>query len=431
MSDILRNMSHPQRQQLNDEVHARPPDLLSSDSAISYLARLADREDPGKEFRLLKELLKQLDLPEANPSAKHYAAQARGFRLRWERHTEFSRYAITVDNPSEAPFTSPAIGLLPEQWLKLLDGSVLTAIHTRILEAEKTTETVEQCSDRYFDGNVLVGSNIGDGAALALTDFRIHSDGFSRLLVLNREMPAIQTGRMVQRLLEIDTYRMMTLLALPEALAMSPRIEKMETKLNGIIEALERGHESNDQQLLERLIRLEAESEAGRLHSQFRFSAAEAYYDLVQKRSIELREKRSPGLQTYDEFITRRLAPAVKTCRAVSSRHQNLSQRLARSTQLLSTRVDVDRQYQNQTLLKSMNERAHMQLRLQATVEGLSVAAVTYYVVGLVYYSLRGLADAGIPVDPPVLTAVSVPFVAIAIYMLVRRVRRGVSDTHS
>lgn len=431
MTDVLRAMAHPRRQELNDEVHARPPDLLPGNSAISYIARLSDREDPNKEFRLLKELLENLDLPEANPNDKHYAAQANGFRLRWERHTEFSRYAITVDNPTEAPFVSPAIGRLPEQWLKRLDGSVVTAVHTRILEDSEATATPEQCAEKYFDGNVLVGSYIGDGAALALTDFRIHSDGFSRLLVLNRNMPAIQTGRMVQRLLEIDTYRMMTTLALPAALAMSPRIEKMETKLNGIIEALARGSESNDQQLLDRLIRLEAESEAGRLHSQFRFSAAEAYYELIQKRSGELREKRSPGLQTYDEFLTRRLAPAVKTCQAVSSRHHNLSQRLARSTQLLSTRVDVDRQYQNQTLLQSMNERARMQLRLQATVEGLSVAAVTYYVVGLIYYVLQGFADSGYPVNPPVFTAASVPFVAVAIYLLVRGVRRKVSDSDS
>jgi uncharacterized membrane-anchored protein len=379
----------------------------------------------------LAELLQSLRLPPLDQGAKHYSAVAEGFRLRWERHTEFSRYAITVENPATEPFASPAIGKLPEQWLKLLEGSVLTAVHIRILEDHEPAARIDQRSEKFFSGNVLVGSHIADGAGLALTDFRIHQDGFSRFLVLNDAMTANQTGRMVQRLLEIDTYRMMTLLALPVALSLIPRLDAMEAELDEISEALAEAVQTSDHRLLDRLIHLEAESEAGRLHSQFRFAAAEAYYELVQQRSIELRERRIRGLQTYDEFIRRRLAPAVKTCRAISSRHQDLSHRLERATQLLSTRVNVERQLQNQKLLESMNQRSRMQLRLQATVEGLSVAAVTYYVVGLVYYILQGLADWGLPVQPPVLTALSVPLVAAAIYLSVRRIRRHLSDNHS
>jgi len=133
--------------------------------------------------------------------------------------------------------------------------------------------------------------------------------------------------------------------------------------------------------------------------------------------------------RSADEFVKRRLAPAVKTCRAISSRHDDISRRLERATQLHSTRVNIDRQLQNQVLLKSMNKRARMQLRLQATVEGLSVAAVTYYVVGLVYYCLRGLEQSGLPINPLVLTAWSVPLVAIAIYMGVRRIRQRLSHS--
>jgi len=429
VSDILKRMAYPQRQKLNDEVHARPPDLLPSNSAVSYFARIADRSDPDQEHRLLNELLEILGLPEAAAGVKHYAGATENFRLRWERHTEFSRYAVAVDNPTTTPFARPAIELLPQQWLQRLEGSVLTAIHTRVLEEHEPSMSLDRYSEQFFNGNVLVGSHIADGAALALTDFRIGEDGFTRLLVLNDGMSAIQTGRMVQRLLEIDTYRMMTLLALPVALALIPRLDEMEIELDGISNELSEGPEKNDQRLLDRLIHLEAESEAGRLHSQFRFSAAEAYYDLVEQRSVELREKRIRGLQTYDEFVKRRLAPAVKTCRAISSRHSNLSHRLERATQLLSTRVNVDRQLQNQKLLKSMNQRARMQLRLQATVEGLSVAAITYYVVGLVYYALQGLVAAGLLINPAIWTAVSVPIVALVIFLSVRRIRRHVSNT--
>ena len=245
---------------------------------------------------------------------------------------------------------------------------------------------------------------------------------------MNDAMTPLQTGRMVQRLLEIETYRMMTLLALPVAQALSPRLAEMGQELADIAEALSSPQATDDQALLERLMTLEAHSEAERLKSQYRFSAAQAYTELVLQRSAELREIRISGLQTFEEFTNRRLLPAVKTCRSVEARQQSLSERMARSTQLLSTRVDIERQQQNQALLASMDQRAKMQLRLQATVEGLSVAAITYYVVGLVLYLLKGLERAGLPVDPTVATAVSVPVIAGIIFAAIRRVRRHVAE---
>ncbi len=90
----------------------------------------------------------------------------------------------------------------------------------------------------------------------------------------------------------------------------------------------------------------------------------------------------------------------MNTCRAAAARQESLSQRVARATQLLSTRVDLTREQQNQAVLDSMNRRAAAQLRLQQTVEGLSIAAMTYYVVGLVGYAAKGAKAAGVAVDP-------------------------------
>ena len=421
-------MDHPQRAALNDEVHARPSDRLPSPCAVSYLAHLGDRADPGASWELLAELCTTFGMPAPDRNAKHYAADAGPFRLRWERHTEFARYAITVDAPTEPPFSSPPVRLLPPEWLAQLEGSVITAMHVRVVAEHEPQFSLRSLARRYFNDNVLIGSQIAGGAAIALTDFRIHEDGFSRLLVINDAMTPLQTGRMVQRLLEIETYRMMTLLALPVAQALSPRLAEMGQELAGITEALSSPGATDDQALLERLMTLEARSEAERLKSQYRFSAAQAYSELVLQRSAELREVRIRGVQTFEEFTNRRLLPAVKTCRSVEARQQSLSERMARSTQLLSTRVDIERQQQNQALLASMDQRAKMQLRLQATVEGLSVAAITYYVVGLVLYLLKGLAHAGLPIDPTFATAISVPVIAAVIFTAVRRVRRHVSE---
>ena len=182
MTDAERRMDHPQRAALNDEVHARPPDRLPSPCAVSYLAHLGERTDPAASWRLLAELCEVFGLSPPDRDAKHYTANAGPFRLRWERHTEFARYAITVDEPTEAPFTHPPIELLPADWLAKLEGSVITAMHVRVVSEHEPQFSLRAVARRFFNDNVLVGSQIAGGAAIALTDFRIHDDGFSRLL---------------------------------------------------------------------------------------------------------------------------------------------------------------------------------------------------------------------------------------------------------
>jgi uncharacterized membrane-anchored protein len=175
--------------------------------------------------------------------------------------------------------------------------------------------------------------------------------------------------------------------------------------------------------LLQELTRLAAEIESGLSASQFRFGACRAYADLVTRRIQELREQRAPGLQTLEEFMSRRFRPAVATCQTVSQRLHDLSERVAQASGLLRTRVEIARERQNQQLLASMDRRARLQLRLQQTVEGLSVAAISYYVAGLVGYAAKGLNSAGINLDPDIAVAVSVPVVVLLFYWAMRRAR--------
>ena len=302
----------------------------------------------------------------------------------------------------------------------------MVATHAALLPAPTGPPDYEALATGYFGGNVLVGAGIAGGAGLALTDFRI-CEGFGRLLVLDRSMTPRQAGRMIQRLLEIDTYRVMALLALPVARGLTPWLNEAERELAEISAQLVQSNEATEPVLLDRLTCLEAEIESRESAHHFRFTAAEAYYGLVERRIAELREARIQGLQTFKEFTERRLAPAMNTCASVSARVESLSQRVARATQLLSTRVDVSRERQNQQVLESMNRRAEAQLRLQQTVEGLSAAAITYYVVGLVGYVAKGLKALGWPVDAEVAMALSIPLVALAAMLGVRHVRKVVT----
>lgn len=428
MLTIETALEHPKRRELNDEVHARPPDSLTTPCAVTYIARLPKR-DPrsgvGKD--LLGDLLQRFGQERPDRSTNHFTTTVGTDRLRWERHTEYNRYTFVAPldaDDTNSTFYEPGI---PADWLEEMRGEVFVGVRAKIIGPEEINTPIEELSRRCFNGNTLIGSRVADNSGLALTDLCIHEDGFSRVVLINERMSDAQTGRVLQRLFEIETYRMMALLALPVARELSPVLDEDELELSDIGEALVDAESHREQEWLDRLTRLSASSQNRHQRSNYRFSAADAYYEIVLQRISELRETRIAGLQTFEEFTTRRLTPAVKTYRAVSERQQSILEQMARATKLLSTRIDISRQQQNQSLLSSMNRRVKMQLRLQATVEGLSVAAVTYYVVGLVGTLARGVESMGVPLNQSLVSAVSIPIVAGVAFLGIRRLRGKIS----
>ncbi len=418
--------NHPLRNELNDEVHARPSDSLRAPLRISYLALLSPSTARQDEWQHVIELAGRYGKQAPEIASGHFSIDLGPFSLRWERHTEFTRYTVTVAGAFDDPFAVTALDAVPGDWVSAIKGEVMVASHGAMLEAADSAPGYEEIAARYFDGNVLVGSRVGDGAATALTDFRVRADGFSRFLIMDRHLTPRQAGRLVQRILEIDTYRMMALLALPVARELTPLLASYEQELSQVTTVLESANEADEASLLDRLTRLEAHIESGEAESHYRFSAATAYYELVKRRIAEFREIRIPALQTFGDFTERRLAPAMNTCLAVSARQESLSQRVARANQLLATRVDITRERQNQALLESMNRRAKAQFKLQQTVEGLSIAAITYYVVGLIGYVAKGIKALGMNVDYEIVQAVSIPVVIILMAFGIHHVREAV-----
>lgn len=425
---MLANVSHPLREELHEEVHARPPLPLASPCRVTCLALLCDNEAISREWQGLRELGRRFGSPVPQTPAGYYSGDFGAFRLKWERHTEFSRYVFVVDGAAGEPFSHPAIDVVPADWMSGLPGQIIFAGHAEVVAARACEAAdLERLSASSFGDRALVGSIIAEDAATALTDFRIDEQGYSRLLLIDRGLTPAQTGRAVQSLLEIDLYRMLALLAFPVARKLSPLLARDERELAEIANQLVKADAPSEPVLLDRLTSLQAEIERYEADHHYRFRAAEAYHELVQRRLVQLREQRVGSLQTLQEFMERRLGPAMNTCDAAMARLESLSQRVTRATQLLSTRIGITRELQNQQLLESMNQRAAAQLRLQATVEGLSVAAVTYYIVGLVKYLADGLAESGWRIDPGTVTAVSIPLVAALVYVAVRRVRRSVA----
>jgi uncharacterized membrane-anchored protein len=418
--------NHAERYAMAEEVHARPPETLVAPARASYVAVLIDGDDRARELAHLEALCKRYAIPLPPSGATHFRASLGALRLKWERHGEFSGYLIIAPGAAALPFVEPAATLMPAEWLSSVPGRTIAAAHVDVIGGQGMAFDAAALTE-HFGGHGVAGSSIAEGAGAVYTDFRIHADGFSRWLVLDHGLTQGQAGRTLQRLVEIEAYRSLALLALPIARRQTPRMLAIERELALLTDGLAQG-QGNDEDLLHQLTRLAAEVESGLAASQFRFGACRAYFELVTRRIAEMREARLPGLQTIEEFMARRFTPAVATCQTAEARLHGLSERIARASALLSTRVDIARERQNQALLASMDRRARLQLRLQQTVEGLSVAAIVYYLAGLVGYLAKGIKAGGWRFEPDLIVGIAVPALAVVAFMAVRRARRHAAE---
>jgi uncharacterized membrane-anchored protein len=233
---------------------------------------------------------------------------------------------------------------------------------------------------------------------------------------------------MVQRLCELETYRLMSLLALPVAREMGAELSRIEDNLATLnLSISEIDKDKDERELLQELSQLAAEVERHRSDTNFRFSASVAYHDLVRDRIKQLQEVPMDGVQSLQEFLERRLTPGIKTCNSVRDRLEDLSRRIHRTTSLLRTRVDLSIQEQNQHLLSSMNRRSQLQLRLQQTVEGLSVVAIGYYLLSLLEIAFNGMKAVGVPIDVSLAKGVAMPVVLLLVLLGVRSVRTHIT----
>jgi uncharacterized membrane-anchored protein len=437
MSIAHSSLNHALRIPLAAEVHSRPSLRLNSPEALTHLAVYAggDLGAPMGAFQraLLAELCLHFGVAGPHPDAKYFFHDFGAFRLQWEAHTEFATYTFAEHRADSLPlsdaFDQVPLRHLPERWLHSLQGTLMAATHVVIEQFEASLPEMRA----VFGANLLVGTD-SQNLAKVWTDFAIAPDGFGRVVVQDCGMQYQQAGRLVQRVLEIETYRMMALLGLPPAQQAGPVLNGIETELARLsagmtdsTEALSPDTPDDERDLLQKITALAARMEKLALENSYRFAASKAYYRLVQARIEELRESRIAGVPTIREFMDRRLAPAMNTCESVVRRQEALAERIGRTNDLLRTRVGIVQEQQNRRILESLNARAAQQLRLQQAVEGLSVVAISYYSIGLVSYAGKAMKAAGLPVNPDVLTGVAIPLLVAAVWLGLQRMHHKVA----
>jgi uncharacterized membrane-anchored protein len=422
------------RRTLHNEVHARPQARIRMPALVVYVAVFNEGITREQECEHLRQLPGQQDLGLERMQGNFLRLRLDGCTMKWERHSEFTRYSLVQPLPENALLgaTDPELLgalVLPAQWLRSIPGRTIAAIkvvmvHGDLRDVAGTLARAQQ----WFGEHPVVASLMGNnGHSWAVTDFMLRDSGFERMLVIGpNDTSQTRAGRVSQRLLELETYRLMALRGLPVAKELAPMLAASEGELADITARLE-NKSAADQDLLDTLVSLSARVERATATHMYRFSATSAYEALVAQRIAELREATIPGIQTIGEFMQRRLSPAMATVAATAQRLTSLSERVARASALLRTRVDIATELQNQQLLAKLTKGQELQLHLQTTVEGLSIAAISYYVVSLLLYGAKALKATGVPVNPEVAVGALIPLILWAVWSATQRVHKSVT----
>lgn len=432
--DSLLPPDDPLRQTLHNEVHARPSASLKLPVVVHYVAVLNEGVARADEHAHLCRLPGQEALPPEALGANFLRLNFEGFSVKWERHTEFTRYSVVQALPEGLDATPESLDALPPavtaDWLRDVPGRTFAALKLVLLEQHLGSPGKVVADARsWFDDSPIVASVMGavqgPGHSVVVTDFQLRPTGWEHIVVIAEHATSeTRAGRIAQRLLEIETYRLMALRALPVAKALGPLLGRVEAGLASITERLHQRDTSADA-LLDELIALAARVEHLTAEHQYRFNATEAYHALVQNRINELHEGKSGAAQTLGEFMQRRLSPAMATVALTAQRLTDLSRRIERASALLRTRVDIATDLRSQALLTQLSEGQSTQLRMQATVEGLSIAAITYYVVSLLLYVFKALKLQGWwPLSPELSAGIAIPLVLAGVWWTTRRIHR-------
>jgi len=422
---------HPLRYALTGELHARPFPNVDAPQVVAFLAikqagdAAARNRDRGADMEHLVALLKHYGAPLPDPDATHYYGAMGKFHLKWEQHTEFVTYTAFGDDLSARPFDPAEFDVFPTHWLDAAPGQRLTSCLLRLMpEPAKQEDMLDQLRE-WFVPESLAAAQVLEGAAVVASDFRIDPAGHTRFAVFVPEQTGTRrVGRIIQRLLEVETYKTMSMLGFALTREVGGKVGQLDKQLSDLMAQMS-AKELRPEATLDALLDVSVELENVVAQSAFRFAGTAAYKAIVDERITALRESRFAGRQGFGEFMMRRYEPAMRTVISMERRLERMSARALRASDLLRTRVDVERSAQNQAILESMDKRADLQLRLQHTVEGLSVVAISYYAVSLVSYLLYPLTDVTGLSKGLLTAAVTLPVVGL-VWMAVRRIRKRI-----
>ena len=411
----LSQRSHPLRASLSREMHVRKMPRLDTPARIVQFMMIVDEAEAQDSVTALRALLPN-EIRSPDVSDRFFACRVDLLGFSWERHSEFITYSFIADGDGPpfdlAPFQSVA------RWIARLPGRIIRSTQIALTGEEPSASTTAA----HFASDDLIISDIAQGRARIWCDFRLHDNGFGRLLIQDRGLQGAEAALLVQRLQELGNYRKIALLGLPEAQQATPILAMLEQRLTDVTARVAQPQADADA-VLEDLSSLSAELAHIVARTRYRMSATQAYAELCLDRIRRLEVAPVRGYRSLDDFTERRLLPAMRTCDAFGRRLEDLSQRVAWTSAMLRTRVDTALARRNRDLLASMDRRTGLQLRLQHTVEGLSVVAISYYALGLWHYLKEAIEHQGRHL-PGWIDLALIPTIVVAVYLGMRQIRK-------
>ncbi len=414
--------NHLLRASLSEEMHVRRLPRFAAPARLIQILTLLGETTGGAASDHIAAIAARGEI--VIPIAAKYAVLKLGeLCLVWERHTEFASYTLLLTGAFDAPFDRRAFEPHLASILAGMPGEIIRAVHIAVLAPGAPIPGPAERQDWFDADEAIIECDVADGTARIVSDFRLHADGYGRLAILDRGLAGDEPAQLVVRLQELGNYRKMALFGLPLAQRLTPAVGELEARLADLTaQVAERTAE--DDALMGELTYLSSKLAQLTTETRYRMSATQAYAKLAIERLEKLRIGAVAGHQSLDDFTERRLMPAVRTCDSFTSRLEDLSQRAAWTSELLRTRIDIALAKQNRDLLASMDRRTDLQLRLQQTVEGLSVVAISYYLVALIGYVAAALPG----LDKKLTLAVAVPFVVAGVALAMLRVRKKLHD---
>jgi len=409
---------HPDRDAVLGELHARPIDLVEAGIRVRRLILVVEPRSGviRQAMERFAAFAAEHGFDLADPQARQSTFSTGPRTVTWEFHTEFITVTWTSSLEDEENWPDD-IGLKALGDAKLVGGTRIDVI---------AEEVLPQGLLNSFAPASLSAAAVEGGKAQVATDFVPDPDGFIRFEFASGGLTPFRRSITLRRLLEVETYRTMALLALPMARTFSPVLRAVETELESPIEDL--GEAVSAEDIRQRLNGLHDLSVRGGQISErlgYRFAASKAYGAILHSRLEKLRETALGQGSSLTSFIGNRVDPALETYQAINKRISVLFTKIERGIELLNLRIGLDMQTQNSEVLSTIAETSQSQFRLQRTVEGLSTIAITYYLLGILGYAFAAPIET-LHWDKTLVLSIAAPFAFIGVWLFMRAIRKQV-----
>ncbi len=404
---------HSKHSQLLAETHARPSQAITGPAEIIHMALKATDEVADSFFNAL-------DPDKIETGPRHRTGSINGIRVKLEKHTEF--LSCTFFQELEGNKNVEQLLDIVQRNFPISQTEVYVLLKLSLVNSVREMLKILPIDQRIYGGKMRDGIDVR-------STFIPDQDGMIRFGLYGKNLTSDELGRRIQRLMEMETYRTMSLLGLPIAREVGKSLYACEKELEKLTLSLGEAKTSAQEDNEKLFIELSDLSERNNIlltETRYRFSASRAYFTLFQQRIDSLEEEKVGDVQTMSGFLRSRLDPAMATIESTAKRQETLTNDLSRALVFLRTRIELNLNKGNQALLKSMDKRHDQQLKISQTVEGLSIVAITYYAVGLVSYLLKAMAkQPWMPFSDTTLTAISVPFILVIVWIMLKRIRKA------